>query len=238
MELTEAMRTTGACRWYKPDPVPDEVFHRAVEAARFAPQGGNRQAVRFVIVRDPEKKRKLGEWYLVPWREVYEAARAGMQSISTESGVEKSAQLGFSNVPKALEEGNQFAERFGEHPTIVVVCVDPRETHPTDTELGRLSIVGGASVYPMAQNFLLALRDQGVATTFTTLLVAYESQVRELLGIPDEFITACHIVVGYPERDFPRKLRRRPVEEIAFVDTFGEPLTIAEKSLDRLADAV
>jgi len=225
MELTEAMRTMGACRWYKPDPVPDEVFYRAVEAARFAPQGGNRQAVRFIIVRDAEKKRKLGEWYLPPWKEAYNAAKVGLKSIRTASGVEKSAQLGFSNVPKSLEEANQFAERFGEHPAIVVVCVDPRETHPTDTELGRVSIVGGASVYPMAQNFCLALRDQGVATTFTTLLVAYEPQVRELLEIPDEYITACHIVAGYPQHAFPTKLRRRPVEEIAFVDTFGASLT-------------
>ena len=224
MELTQAMRTMNACRWYKPDPVPDEVFYRAVEAARFAPQGGNRQGVRFVIVRDPEKRRRLGEWYQIPWREAYDAAKAGLASIRTESGVEKSTQLGFSNVPKSLEETDRFAVRFGEHPAIVVVCVDPRETHPTDTELGRLSIVGGASVYPMAQNFCLALRDQGVATTFTTLLVAYEPQVKVLLEIPDELITACHIVAGYPARGFPTRLRRRPVEEIAFVDTFGVPL--------------
>jgi nitroreductase len=99
--------------------------------------------------------------------------------------------------------------------------------HPTDIDLDRLSIVGGASVYPMAQNLCLALRDQGVATTFTTLLVAYEAQVRQLLGIPEEFVTACHIVAGYPERGFPSRLRRLPVEEIAFTDTFGEPLRVA-----------
>ena len=163
MELVDAMRSQNACRWYKPDPVPDDVFYRAIEAARFAPSGGNRQGVRFIIVRDPEKKRRLREWYLVPWRATYQAAKSGSKSIRTESGVEKSTQLGFSNVLKSLEEANQFAERLHEHPAIVVVCVDPSETHPTDTELGRLSIVGGASVYPMAQNFCLALRDQGVA---------------------------------------------------------------------------
>src|SRR4029078_10668160 len=121
MELTDAMRTTHACRRYLPEPVPDEVFHRAIDAARFAPQGGNRQAVRFIIVRDPEKKRRLGEWYLPPWREVSGAARAGLASITTESGVAKSAQLGFSNIPKALDDGDHFAEHFGEHPAIVVV---------------------------------------------------------------------------------------------------------------------
>ena len=226
MELRDAMRTMNACRFFAPDPVEDAVFYQAIEAARFAPQGGNRQAVRFIIVRDPEKKRRLGEWYLPPWREVAGAARAGLASITTESGVAKSAQLGFSNIPKALDDGDHFAEHFGEHPAIVVVCIDGRETHPTDTELDRMSIVGGASVYPMTQNFCLALREQGVATSFTTLLVAYEPQVRELLGIPDEFITACHIVAGYPARGFPKRLRRRPVEEIGFVDSFGVALTL------------
>jgi nitroreductase len=225
MELTDAMRTTHACRRYRPDPVPDEVFHRAVEVARFAPQGGNRQGVRFVIVRDPEKKRRLGEWYLTPWKESYHAVKAGLASIRTAGGVEKSTRLGFSDVPRTLEASNRFAERFGEHPAIVVVCVDPEAIHPTDTELDRLSIVGGASVYPMAQNLCLALRDQGVATTFTTLLVAYEQQVRELLEIPEPYITACHIVAGYPERGFPTRLRRLPVDELVFADRFGAPLS-------------
>lgn len=224
MELNEAMRTTNACRWYLPDPLPDDVLYRAIEVARFAPQGGNRQGVRFVIVRDPEKKRRLAEWYLIPWRETYDAVKQGMSSVRSRGGVEKSVELGYRDVPRTMENTNQFAERFGEHPAIIVVCADPAEIHPTDLDLDRTSIVGGASVYPMAQNLCLALRDEGVATTFTTLLVAYEPQVKELLGIPDNFITACHIVAGYPERGFPKKLRRLPVEEIAFTDTFGVPL--------------
>ena len=70
MELAEAMRTQHACRYYRDDPVPDEVLLRAVELARFAPNGGNRCAVRFVFVRDPALRRQLGEWYLPLWEEV------------------------------------------------------------------------------------------------------------------------------------------------------------------------
>lgn len=224
MELGDVMRTAFNCRYYKPDPVSDQVFHAAVELARFGPQGGNRQPVRFLIVRDPEKKRALGELYIVPWREYYEAAMAGGEAITTASDQVKATAVGVSNPVKALNDANAFAEHFGEHPAIVVVCVDLSATHPTDTELGRLSIVGGASVYPTAHNFCLALRDQGVATSFTTLLVAYEPQVKEILGIPEEFATACHIAAGYPANGFPTRLKRRPVEELAFVDSFDTPL--------------
>ena len=225
MDLTEVMRTTFNCREYRPDPVPDEVFHRAIESARFAPQGGNRQPVRFLIVRDEEKKRRLGDLYLEEWKGPYEAARAGVRTIRTPKGSERATWLGFANPARAHEAANRFAERFGEHPTIVVVCADLAAVHPSDADLDRLSIVGGASVYPMAHNLCLALRDQGVATTFTTLLVAREPEVKELLAVPEHLSTACHIVAGYPAKPFPSKLRRLPVEELAFVESFDRPLT-------------
>jgi nitroreductase len=221
MELSEIMRTQHACRCFTDEAVPADVVHRAVEMARFAPNGGNRNPVRFVIVADPATKRALGEPL---WREVTAAVRAGNREMTTATGVVKSTDLGFTDPARALVDGDHFAEHFGEHPLIVVVCVDISETHPTDTELGRLSIVGGASLYPMAQNLCLAFRSQGVATSFTTLLVAAEPAVKALLEIPDRFSTACHIATGYPARPFPTRLRRLPVAEMAFVDRFGNAL--------------
>lgn len=226
MELSEAMRSQHACRYYAPDPVPDEAFYRAVDDARFGPQGGNRQPARFVIVRDPAKKKALADMYIVPWTAYSNAAKEGVSALTAETdGTEKATWITMTDPMKALLDADHFAEHLAEHPAIVVVCVDISNTHPTDTELGRLSIVGGASVYPIAQNFCLALRNQGVATTFTTLLCAYEPEVKKLLELPEEWSTACHIVAGYPAKPFPKKLLRAPVEDLAFVDTWGHPLT-------------
>jgi nitroreductase len=224
MDLAEAMRTQNACRYYAPDPVPDRVFYEAIELARFGPQGGNRQPVRFLIVRDPEKRRQLAEWYLVPWRQYIAAMREGIASLQAADGTAKATTAGFAKAEKAMNDADNFAEHFHEHPTIIVACADLSLTHPTDTELSRVSIVGGASVYPVVQNLCLALRAQGVATTLTTLLVAYEPQVKELLGIPEHYATAAHIVAGYPARPFPKRLTRLPVEELAFVESFDRPL--------------
>jgi nitroreductase len=224
VDVPEAMRTQHACRYYRDDPVPDEVLYRAVELARFAPNGGNRCAVRFVFVRDPALRRQLGEWYLPLWREVSGAARAGATAVAGADGVPRAVNTGFSNTERTMSDGDHFAERFGQHPVIIVVCADLAQVHPTDTALGRLSIVGGASVYPMAQNLCLALRDQGVGTAFTTLLVAREPEVKELLGIPDHFSTAAHITAGYPARPCPRRLHRPEVAGLAFADRFGSPL--------------
>jgi len=224
MELVDAMRSQHACRAYRPDPVPAHVFHRAVEAARFGPQGGNRQPVRFLIVTDAAKRRQLAEWYLVPWKAYVDAALTDQHAIEAESGEAKATHVLAKDPERALRAADQFAEHFADHPAIIVALANLADTHPTDTDLGRLSIVGGASVYPIVQNLCLALRDQGVATTLTTLLCAYEPQVKELLGIPPELSTAAFVVAGYPAQPFPTKLFRRPVEDMAFLGDLATPL--------------
>lgn len=210
MDLIEAMTTTGTCRYFRDDPVPDEVLVSAFSAARFAPQGGNRQPVRWVVVRDPGRKRQLAEWYLQPWK----AYLAGIGTGDVQVGA----------VPKAVTDADYFAEHLHEVPALVVACAEIDGLHPTDSELGRLSVVGGGSIYPTVQNFCLALRAQGVGSAITTLLCHFEPQVKELLRIPDGIITAAHIAVGYPGRGFPARLSRLPVEQIAFSETYGTAL--------------
>lgn len=211
MELLDAMRTQGTCRYFEDRPVDNELLWRAFDAARFGPQGGNRQPVRFVVVRDPAVKAQLRDWYLVPWK-------AYLKGMST-------GEVRVGAMGRAVAAADHFAEHLDEIPVIVVVCAELAGLHPTDTELDRLSIVGGGSVYPMVQNFMLACRNEGLGTALTTLLCMYEPQVKELLGIPDGFVTAAHIGVGHPARAFPTRLARLPVEELAFDGTFGKPLT-------------
>jgi nitroreductase len=112
-----------------------------------------------------------------------------------------------------------------EVPVLIVVCAQLGDLLATDRHLDRLSIVGGASVYPSVQNLLLSARAEGLGTALTTLLCAVEPQVKELLRIPDGVATAAMIPLGYPAKAFPRKLARRPLEETCFADVWGEPVT-------------
>ena len=210
MHLLEAIRSMKTCRSFRPDPVPDAVLLRAISAARYAPTGGNRQPVRFIVVRDADAKRKLRDWYLEPWRVYRDNARAGAVRVGGPTAL--------------IDRADRFAERLHEVPVIVVVCAELSALHASDVHLGRLSIVGGGSVYPAVQNFLLACRGEGIGTALTTLLCLVEPQVKELLAIPEGFATACHIAVGYPKYPFPAELKRRPVDEIAFGERFGSRL--------------
>ena len=109
-------------------------------------------------------------------------------------------------------------------PLHLVVGVRLDDLAVTDAELPRQSIVGGASIYPFVQNLLLALRAEGLGAAMTTLLVPAEEAVRELLGIPDEVALAAHVGVGHRTDPWPRRLARRPVQDFAFADRWGEPL--------------
>lgn len=221
MDALEAMRTIGANRFYLPDDVPDEVVYDAVEAARFAPQGGNRQPVRLVVVRDRAKKERLAALYMPWWKAYFDAAEGGTRNLGE-----------YASARKALMSANDFAEHLAEHPLIIVVCAKLDALHITDLEQDRPSVVGGASIYPFVQNLCIALRVAGVATTITSLLAGSEPEVKELLEIPDGYLTACHVVAGYPAKGFPKKLTRSPVEEMTFIDTFGNPIPPPDRLLD------
>lgn len=218
MELTEAMRSTGTCRYFSDEPVSDDVLYRAFDDARFGPQGGNRQPVRWIVVRDAARKQALAQLYLAPWK----AYLNGITGGGVRVGVNDSQNEGA--LPPAVVSADYFAEHLAEVPALLILCAKLDGLHPTDNDLGRLSVVGGASIYPIMQNVCLSLRDQGVASAVTTLLCLSEPAVREMLQIPEGFITAAHIAVGRPAKGFPRKLTRDPVESFAFAETFGAPL--------------
>ena len=208
MDFREVLQTAGTCRAYKPDPIPDEVLQRVFDGTRWAPTGGNRQGVRFVLVRDRAKRTRLKELYLPAWEQYLgrAVARPG------------------APLPALLERADHFARHLDDIPVLVVVCAQLGDLLATDRHLGRLSIVGGASVYPSVQNLILSARAEGLGTGLTTLLCAVEPDVKTLLSIPDNVATAAMVALGYPMHAFPKKLARRPLAESCFVDSYGTPL--------------
>ena len=79
---------------------------------------------------------------------------------------------------------------------VVVVCVDLGAVAATDQDLDRVGLVSGASVYPLAWNMLLAARQEGFGGTFTTMAIAEEPRVKELLGIPEQYAVAAVVRSG------------------------------------------
>jgi nitroreductase len=215
-ELFEVMRCAPSTRRFTDQPVPRELLERALDNARFAPSGGNRQGWRVIVITDPDLRRRLRDLYQEPW-DAYMVKTGGRAALAAgeESGL-SSGRL------RMLRGADEYARTFDQVPVHLLVCVDLEALAITDAELDRPSIVGGASIYPFVQNLLLGLRHEGLGTAFTTLLVPAEDQLRELLAIPDGVVVAGHMSVGYREEPWPKRLSRKPVEEFAFGDRYGQ----------------
>lgn len=214
MDLYDAMSTQRAVRRLRPDPVPDDVLARVLRAATWAPTGANQQPWRIVVVTDPAVKQGLADLYRPEWERF-----AGVYAAQIEAAPE-SARAAMERTRAA---GDHLAATLQHAPVLVVFCFDPRQMAITDRKLERISVVGGASVYPAVQNLLLACVAEGLGCVLTTLHCLREPEVAQLLGVPEGWGTAALVPVGYPERGGHGPTTRRPVAELTYRDRFGQP---------------
>ena len=227
MDLVEALRTTAAVREFTDEPVPDEVVGRVLDAARFAPSGGNRQGWRVVVLKDLGVRRRLREIYQDGWYDYLAIASAGMVAFAplNDRAAESEAVARGAADQRARGAGAErggFAENLERMPVVLVVLADLRAMAAVDRDLDRYTFAGGASIYPFAWSVLLAARAEGLAGVLTTMAVRHEDEVKQLLRVPDELAVAGVLVLGYPARR-PTRLRRRPVPEFTTVDRFDGP---------------
>ncbi|MCM3883277.1 nitroreductase family protein [Frankia sp. R82] len=222
VELREAMRTAGAVREFTDQPVTDEVLEGVLEAARFAPSGGNQQPWVVLVLRDPELRRRLREISQLGWREYVAQNNAGVRPFAPgPDGRWQGPAIDLEEASRTPAP-SPFVDDMDQVPVLLVLVVRLTALAVTDVELERQSIVGGASIYPFAQNILLAARDVGLGGTLTTFAVRREPRLAELLRIPSDHAVAAVLALGYPTRP-PRRLTRRPVGQFAHVDTFDGP---------------
>ena len=220
MELYDVMRTTAAVREFTDDPLPDETLHRILDHARFAPSGGNRQGTRLVIVRDRATREQLAELNEPAVRRYIAQIGAGQSPWNPlEPPVPTPEEIAATHVPRAFTRPVLTAA------VVLVVCVDLGVVAAMDQDLDRIAVVPGASVYPLVWNVLLAARNEGFGGTITTMAVAQEPAVRELLGIPEQYAVAAVLPLGRPVKQ-PTRLRRQPIAEFVTRERFdGEPFT-------------
>lgn len=221
MNLLDVLRTTGAIRDFTDRPVDRATVARILDTARFAPNGGNAQSWRVISVEDPATRAQLRDLYLDGWQLYLAQSAAGLRPWAPLTDLDREAEVVATaraepRVPGTLGD---FAEHFDRVPALLVVAADLRLLAATDRDLGRYTIVGGASVYPFVWSILLAARAEGLGGVITTMAVAAEPAVKELLGVPDEFALAAVVALGEPTRQ-PTKLRRGPVSSFATVDRF------------------
>ena len=203
-ELFHIMRTTRAIRRLKPDPVPDELIQRILQAGQWAANGGANQRWRFLVVKDRSIKEQVQKWYQKAFDEV-----VGPRYRNAEPPPGSSPGR-YRRQHDAVE---YLTEHYHEAPVWIVACQDDGEETPTRS--------AGASIYPAVQNMLLAARALGLGATLTSRHLRHEREVEEILGLPPGVHSYAILPIGYPMGNFG-PVRRGPLSDVVYLDRWGE----------------
>lgn len=206
------MSTLRAVRRLRPDPIPDDVMHRLLQAACWAPTGGNQQPWRVVVVTDEDQKQALADIYRPRWERYLVGFLERVSALPEPE---------FEQWKKVAAAGTHLADNLQHAPAILMFAADPAMMAITDAKLDRISMVGGGSVYPAVQNLMLACVAEGIGCTLTTLHCLDEDRVKQVLDIPESWATVAMVPIGYPVGRGHGPITRRPVEAMAYHDTFG-----------------
>lgn len=199
LPLGEAIFTQRSIRRFRPDPVPLEDLRLCLEAAVRAPNGGNRQIARFLLVTDRGRIAEFGRLY----REAWWAKRADEHGWTRPEDIPPEAV----NYRAAME----LAEHIGEVPCVVFAFAEPP---------------GWAnSVVPACQNLMLAARALGLGSIPTTLHPKVMDRFAAMFGIPREATFHFCIPLGYPAAGARfGGSKRRPTSETTYLDRWGAPV--------------
>jgi nitroreductase len=203
-DVFEIMNTTRSMRRLRPDPVPDELIRKILQAGICAANGGNTQRWRFLVVRDPAIKKAVAAYYKRAFDQV-----VGPRYRSSPPPPGVSAER-YQRQHAAVE---YLTEHFHEAPVWIVACIEDA-TQPT-----RWS---GASIYPAVQNMLLAARALGLGSTLTTRHLLYEKETEAALGLPPGVHSYAILPIGWPMGRFG-PVGRGVLGDFVYQDRWGQP---------------
>jgi nitroreductase len=205
-DLFEIIETTRAMRRLKPDPVPDELIAKILRAGSCAPNGGNTQKWRFLVIKDRKIKDAVAVWYKKAFDEWI-----GPRYRTSEPppGVTKERYL------RQVAAVEYLTDHYAEAPVWIVACLEDGPTPNRGT---------GSSIYPAVQNMVLATRALGLGTTLTTRHLHFEKEADAALGLPEGVHSYAILPIGYPMGKFG-PVGRGPLKEIVYQDRWGEPYT-------------
>jgi nitroreductase len=197
MDVFEAMETCRAVRFFKKDPVPDDLIDKILYAATRAPSPGNSQGWDFIVITDAATKQALSA-------KISEVIDATVRNIEESMG----GLEALDDVTRRMLQGTiNMSKTLADIPVIILVC--GKKVYPPQQPTEQFV---WSALYPAAQNILLAARALGLGTCFTTYQNTCEKELRELLHIPDDVYIGAFIPVGWPAINFG-PLARRPVKD-------------------------
>jgi nitroreductase len=183
-------------------PVGRDVILECVRLAMQAPTASNEQDWRWLVVTDADKRAAIAEIY---------------HSIGAEYLAQAAATASDPQTQRVYQSALGLTETLAKVPVHVIPCLDTR----FDGSNLLAAASAWASIIPAGWSFLLALRSRGLGSVWTTMHLAKERDVGELLGIPATVTQAALFPVAYTIGNDFRPASRPPAETITFWNTWG-----------------
>jgi nitroreductase len=197
MPVGEAMFTQRATRRLDPNrPVSDETLQIVLDAASKAPNGGNAQPARFLVIRDRANIEAFGKLYFEAWW----AKRKDAYGWTSKADIPEGSVYRFPA---------QLADEMASAPVIILA-------------FSQASGVAASSTYPGVQNLLLSARALGIGSVLTTLHATVMDRVNTMFSVPEEMVFHCCIPLGYPRGNFG-PTSRLPTSATTYWDNWGAP---------------
>jgi nitroreductase len=186
-------------------PVEDDVLRECLELAVQAPTGSNAQNWQWVVVTDAERRKALGDVYRRAF-DIYEQMPQNAASIYGGSDPGRVAQQ-----DRVMDSARYLADRMGEVPAMLIPCLNMRIDGAPN--LAAASMYG--SVLPGAWSFMLAARERGLGTSWTSLHLMFEEEAAAIVGIPFAEVTQLALIaVGYTKGTEFKPATREPLDTV------------------------
>lgn len=197
MAIGEAMFSQRATRRLDPGrPVSDAQLEIILNAASKAPNGGNAQPARYLVVRERETIAEFGKLYFEAWW----AKRRDAYGWKSKADIPEGSVY---HLPALL------ADEMVNAPVVILVYSEP-------------SGVAAASTFPGVQNLLLAARALGLGSVLTTLHPEVMERVNAMFDVPGDMVFHCCIPLGYPRGKFG-PTSRLPTSATTSWQRWGQP---------------
>jgi nitroreductase len=186
-------------------------IRECLEIALQAPTGSNRQIWHFVVVTDPATISRLGE--------IYRRAMAlAKQQVSVLGRIEPSnPHFHEAQTARVMDSAGYLGEIIDRVPGMLIPCVEGDFAELSGSPL--FSLAG--SVIQAAWSFMLAARNRGIGTVWTTVHLALEGEIAEALGIPYPSVSQVALIpFGYTVGTAFKQAKREPLDRVLHWDTW------------------
>ena len=211
LSVDEVLATTRAVRKRLDfdKPVEPEVIKECLEAALQSPTGSNSQSWQWLVVTDSDQRAALAKLYQQGW-ELYSQMEGNVQTAY--KGVDEDR---ISQQSRVLDSATYLAKNFEKVPVMMIPILPGRfEGLPSMASAAMLG-----SILPGAWSFMLAARERGLGTAWTTIHLMFEEQAAEVLGIDYQSYTQCALITcGYSKGTNFKPAKRPPLETVLHWD--------------------